>query len=124
MLVVFTTGACLFLACANLFFRDVKYIVQVLVIFGIFFTPVFFDPASLGPTAGPIVALNPLTPVLEGLRLSILEGHNLLTPLLNERGDTLWQPWYLAYGSAWAVAVLAGSSLLFHRSEFVFAEYV
>src|SRR6185437_3924624 len=45
----FTAGAALFLGCANLFFRDVKYIVQVLLTFGIFFTPVFFEPRMFGP---------------------------------------------------------------------------
>jgi ABC-type polysaccharide/polyol phosphate export permease len=124
MLIVFTTGICLFLACANLFFRDVKYIVQVLITFGIFFTPVFFEPAALGPRTGDLLALNPLTPVLEGLRLAVLESHNLLTPLTDARGTVVWEPWYLAYGWAWAVVVLVGSSLIFHRSEFKFAEYV
>src|SRR3954464_12868513 len=38
LLILFTTGVSLFLACANLFFRDVKYIVQVVLMFGIFFT--------------------------------------------------------------------------------------
>jgi len=28
LLIAFTAAACLFLSCANLFFRDVKYIVQ------------------------------------------------------------------------------------------------
>ena len=46
-LVAFTAGAALLVSCANLFFRDVKYIVQVLVSFGIFFTPVFFEPRDV-----------------------------------------------------------------------------
>src|SRR5262249_20825938 len=37
--VLLTAGACLFLSCANLFFRDVRYLVQVLLTFGVFFTP-------------------------------------------------------------------------------------
>ena len=37
-----TAGLALLVSCANLFFRDVKYVVQVLLMFGIFFTPVFF----------------------------------------------------------------------------------
>ena len=50
LLVTFTTGVSMFLSCANLFFRDVKYIVQVVLMFGIFFTPIFFEPAMLGTT--------------------------------------------------------------------------
>ncbi len=37
-----TLGIALIVSCANLFFRDVKYIVQVLITFGVFFTPVFY----------------------------------------------------------------------------------
>ncbi|MDQ2930320.1 MAG: hypothetical protein M3Y05_05805 [Gemmatimonadota bacterium] len=42
LLVLFTTAVSLLLSCANLFFRDVKYTVQVVLMFGIFFTPISF----------------------------------------------------------------------------------
>ncbi len=70
LLVAFTAGTCLFLSCANLFFRDVKYIVQVLLTFGIFFTPVLYDPSLMGPTGAKLVMLNPIAPLLEALRES------------------------------------------------------
>lgn len=128
LLFLFTTGVGLFLSCANLFFRDVKYIVQVLLTFGIFFTPVLFDASMVGPTAAPLVMLNPLSPFLEGLRLCIVQGHNLLEPLVQAgpHGQTflVWTPWYLAYGLLWSVGGLLASALLFHRLEFVFAEYI
>jgi len=128
ILCLLTAGASLLLSCANLFFRDVKYIVQVLLTFGIFFTPVLFDASQVGPTASKLIMLNPLSPFLEGLRLSVVEGHNLLTPLtqLGSHGQVVlaWSPWYLAYGAAWSVGGLLASALLFHRLEFVFAEYI
>ena len=62
LLFCFTVAVGLLLSCANLFFRDVKYIVQVLLTFGIFFTPVFFEPAMLGPRGAPLIMLNPLAP--------------------------------------------------------------
>ena len=43
-----TIGLSLFLAAANLFFRDVKYIVEVLLTYAIFFTPVLYDASALG----------------------------------------------------------------------------
>jgi lipopolysaccharide transport system permease protein len=122
-----TAGAALFLGCANLFFRDVKYIVQVLLTFGIFFTPVFFEPRMFGPLGARAMMLNPLAPLLEGLRLSVVEGHNLLVPLVlaTPKGDVIvWSPWYLAYGAAWAILGLIASVLVFHRTEGKFAEYV
>jgi ABC-type polysaccharide/polyol phosphate export permease len=125
LLVLFTAAASLFLSCANLFFRDVKYIVQVMLTFGIFFTPVFFEPAMLGTKGSRIVMLNPLSPILEGMRLAVVKGHNLLVPITETaKGAVVWDPWYLAYAALWAVGGLLAAALLFHRSEFVFAEYV
>ncbi|MGH7629360.1 MAG: ABC transporter permease [Gemmatimonadales bacterium] len=127
LLVLFTIATSLFLSCANLFFRDVKYVVQVLLTFGIFFTPVFFDAAMFGPVAAPLAMLNPLAPLLEGLRLAVVEGHNLLLPLeVVVRGATVmaWSPWYLAYSALWAIGGLLVSAVVFHRSELLFAEYV
>jgi ABC-type polysaccharide/polyol phosphate export permease len=116
----------LLVSCANLFFRDVKYIVQVLLTFGIFFTPVFFEPAMFGALGAKLMMLNPLAPLLEGIRLTVVEGHNLLVPLVTGRnGDIIaWSPWYLAYSLGWSTLGVPASAILFHRLEFLFAEYV
>ena len=128
MLFLLTGGVCLFISCANLFFRDVKYIVQVLLTFGIFITPVLIDPAMLGPVGSRIIMLNPMSPVLEGFRLAVMEGHNLLAPLTTVAASgaeiLVWSPWYLAYGAIVALVAWFGSSVVFHRLEFKFAEYV
>jgi ABC-type polysaccharide/polyol phosphate export permease len=128
MLLLFTGGVCLFVACANLFFRDVKYIVQVLLTFGIFITPVLIEPSMLGQTGASVIMLNPMSPILEGFRLAVMEGHNLLTPLVERTGDgspvVAWSPWYLAYGAAVSLTAWLASSVMFHRLEFKFAEYV
>ena len=125
LLFTFTAGICISLSCANLFFRDVKYIVQVLIMFGIFFTPVFFEPEMFGPTGSWILMLNPLSPFLEGLRLSVVEGHNLIAPMFTaaEPQVVVWRPWYLLYGVASSVGIFLISILIFHRLEPVFAEY-
>lgn len=128
ILVALTAAAALFLSCANLFFRDVKYIVQVLLTFGIFFTPVLYEPVALGATGAQWVMLNPLAPILEGLRLVLFQGHSLLEPLVVAgRGGTeivAWSPLYLAYSAAWAIGGVTLAAVLFHRAEFAFAEYV
>lgn len=124
----FTLATAVFLSCANLFFRDVKYIVQVLLTFGIFATPVLFEPQMLGQLGGRILLLNPLSPIMEGLRLSVMEGQNLLRPLSVTLHDgsvfLAWSPWYLLYVSAWMIVGLAASTVLFRRAAAVFAEYV
>lgn len=122
-----TVGVCLFLACANLFFRDVKYLVQVVLMFGIFVTPVLFEPAMLGVRGSQIAMLNPLAPLLEGLRLSLVAGHNLWQPLtVIQHGAAVvaWEPWWLLYSGAWAVAGLVLATAMFHRLQYLFAEYV
>lgn len=126
LLFFFTSAAALFLSCANLFFRDVKYIVQVLLTFGIFFTPVLFEPAMFG-RLGALLMLNPIAPLLEGLRLSVVKGHSLFQVLevVGRDGQTVlvWTPWYLAYSAVWAIVGLVLSLLLFRRASAKFAEF-
>ena len=124
ILITITAAAALFLSCANLFFRDVKYIVQVLLTFGIFFTPVLFEPSMFPARARLVLWLNPLTPVLEGLRLAVVHGHNLLVTLTGPTGIVVWDPRWLGYSATVAVVAALFASVLFHRSEFKFAESV
>ena len=65
-LCMLTTGFSLLLSAANLFFRDVKYIVEALLTYAIFFTPVLYEASDLGKWR-PVVLLNPVAPLLEGL---------------------------------------------------------
>ena len=127
LLFIFVVGAALFLSCANLFFRDVKYIVQVVLTFGIFFTPVLFQAQMLGPVGARIIMLNPIAPLLEGLRLAVVQGHDLtrgLTVVQNGRAVVEWAPWYLGYSAAWAVLGLAGALVMFRRLQYLYAEFI
>lgn len=124
ILFVLTLGIALIVSCANLFFRDVKYIVQVLITFGVFFTPVFYEPAVFGARWVPLQMLNPIAPLLEGLRLSVVQGHNLLQVLTQADGAVIWTPGYLYWSAGCAFVALLGGALVFHRAHFRFAEYV
>lgn len=127
LMFLLTVAICLFLACANLFFRDVKYIVQVLLTFGIFFTPVLFEATMLGERLAPLVMLNPLAPILEGLRLVVVEGHNLLVPLRVVADGRLvehWSPWYLAWTTGVTLVGLVLTIAMFRRLQYLFAEWV
>ena len=124
LLVLVTLAISLIASCANVFFRDARHIVQLVISFGIFFTPVFFDAASVGPRGARLLMLNPLAPILEGLRFAVVDGHDLATPLINASGVTLWSPWTLAYATVFAIVGSAASAIIFHRAEFKFAEYV
>jgi homopolymeric O-antigen transport system permease protein len=110
LLIALTAGTGILLACANLFFRDVKYIVEVVLTYGIFFTPVFYSAKMLGKW-GTLLLLNPVGPILEGLRDTII---------LHQSPNLAW----LGYSAAWA---LIGSLLtwkIFQRAEGYFAESI
>ncbi|HPP52281.1 MAG TPA: hypothetical protein PK777_04960, partial [Thermoguttaceae bacterium] len=116
------------LSCANVFFRDVKYIAQLLITFGIFFTPVFYETEILGPIGSRLMMLNPLAPILEGLRLAVVEHHGLLHVLTASTAAGvemhLWHPGWLVYSAVWAVGGLLFCWRMFHRLEFLYAEYI
>ncbi len=128
LLILFTCGLSLFLSSANVFFRDVKYIVQVILTFGIFFTPIFYEPQFFGPTGCKLMMLNPLSPLLDGLRLAIVEHHNLFSTLVvtSPKGAEIlaWTPRYLVYSAAWSILGFFGAWWMFHKLEFVYAEYI
>jgi ABC-type polysaccharide/polyol phosphate export permease len=72
--------------------------------------------------------LNPLSPLLEGLRLVVTQGHPLLEPLFatDKAGESflVWHPLYLLYSFVFAVPGTLAAWWLFHKLEFVFAEYI
>jgi lipopolysaccharide transport system permease protein len=112
LLVVFTAALGLLLSCANLFFRDVKYIVQVLLRYGIFFTPVYFSVHEMG-ALGKAMMINPLSPMFEVLAAATLEG-SVPTDMLM----------FLAYSALWAFGGFALALVIFEKAEYLFAEYV
>ena len=83
-----------------------------------------FNADAFGPGGVKILMLNPLGPVLEGLRLAVVEGHNLLQPLTVPGGALVWSPWFLVWSATWALAGTALAALVFRRAESRFAEYV
>lgn len=124
VLLLLTVATTLIASCANVFFRDAKYLVQIVVSFGIFFTPVFYGADAFGPRGVYLLMGNPLGPVLEGLRLTLVNGHSLLLPLTGAHGALLWSPWFLVWSGAWGVLGCAAAAVLFHRAEAAFAENV
>ncbi len=110
MLVVLTTGLSIVLSAASLFFRDVKYLVEITITFAIFFTPVFYETKMFGRWAT-VLLLNPIAPLLEGIS-DVVVRHT--APSL---------PW-LGYSSVCAVAVLLSGIAIFQRLEPYFAESV
>ena len=125
LLATFTVGCALLLSCANLFYRDVKYIVQVVLNFGIFATPVFFEPQMLGPKGASIMMLLPLSPFVQAMDIAMVRGHSLLSTvtIVTAKGPiVVWAPWMLGYAAASAMLVLTVGIRVFRRGSHWFAE--
>jgi ABC-type polysaccharide/polyol phosphate export permease len=110
LLVLMVSGLGFAFAAGNLFFRDVKYIVEVALTFAIFFTPVLYEADMLGEWRY-WVMLNPVAPLLEGLRSAVV---------LNRSPEAGW----LVYSAAVSVLVFVGGWQLFQRLEPSFADHI
>jgi ABC-type polysaccharide/polyol phosphate export permease len=125
LLVTFTVGCALLLSCANLFFRDVKYIVQVVLNFGVFGTPVFFEPQMLGHKGAAIMLALPLSPFVQAMDMAMVRGHNLLetVTVATAKGSVVvWAPWMLGYAAGSALLLLTIGMLVFRSGSSRFAE--
>lgn len=121
----FTLGCALLLSCANLFYRDVKYLVQVLLNFGIFATPVLVDVQTLGLRASKIMLALPLSPFIQGAQISVVNNRSLLSTVVEStaRGDVVvWAPWMLWYAVVLTAALLSVGLTVFRAGAGRFAE--
>lgn len=109
-LIVLATGIGMLVSAASLFFRDVKYIVEVFLTFGIFFTPVFYDVRMFGDR-GKYLMLNPVAPLLDGLSTCIVH---------HESPDLHW----FLYSLAFSLASFLSGFVLFKHLQPMFAESI
>ncbi len=109
-LVALAVGFAMTMSAATLFFRDVRYIVEIIVTFGIFFTPVFYDIRMFGDK-GKWLLLNPVAPILDGLSTCIVH---------QQSPQLAW----LAYSLCFATAMLIGGYVFFKHLEPGFAESI
>jgi len=109
-MVLLATGIGMIAAATSLYFRDVKFLVEVFLTFGIFFTPVFYDIGMLGDK-GKWLLLNPISPLLDGFSASVARHQS---PNL---------PWF-AYSLAFALVTFLGGYVFFKHLEPGFAESI
>jgi lipopolysaccharide transport system permease protein len=107
----FTAGMALLLAMSNLFYRDVKYVFEVVITVWMFATSVIYPIESVGGRMGLLLALNPMTQIVEAYRAVLLYGR-------------MPDPMGLGMTAVASMVVLAISWLVFHRAEFAFAENI
>jgi homopolymeric O-antigen transport system permease protein len=109
-MVIMSMGIGLIVSAASLFFRDVKYIVEILLTFGIFFTPVFYDTRMFG-AKGKWLMLNPVAPILDGLSECIARHRS---PELG----------WLVYSLGFTTVLFWAGYLFFKHLEPAFAESI
>jgi homopolymeric O-antigen transport system permease protein len=109
--VAFTAGIALLLAMGNLFYRDVKYVFEIVVTTWMFLSSVLYPIELVGGWTGRLMLLNPMTPIIDAYRRVLLLQQTPFTP---------------AFGGAVVTAflTLAVSWVLFHRAEYEFAENI
>jgi ABC-2 type transport system permease protein/lipopolysaccharide transport system permease protein len=109
--VAFTAGVALLLAMATLFYRDVKYLFEIVLTVWMFATSVVYPLDRVGGVLGFFLRLNPMTTIIDAYRSVLLYGQ------LPAAGHFGWV-------AAVSVATLGGAWLVFHRAEFGFAEHI
>jgi lipopolysaccharide transport system permease protein len=108
---MFTTALALLLSMANLFYRDVKYLFDVLLTVWMFASAIVYPVDDVQGLTGALIRANPMTAIVEAYRNVLLYG-------------TAPDP--VAFGSVavLGVVLLPMAWALFHRSEFRFAENI
>lgn len=107
---ILTVGLTLILSAANLFYRDVQYLVNLILMLWMYLTPIVY-PLAMVPTKYLwLYELNPLVGIIEGYRAVIF-------------GTTL--NWSVVYWSlAISTLIFILGFLLFKKAEKVFADIV
>jgi len=109
-LIIFTAGLGLFLSAANLFYRDIKYVVEIILMFGIFFTPVFYEAGQFGKWKN-LILLNPMGSILEAINSSVV---------LHKMPDSFC----LYYACVTSISMFVIGLLIFQKTEPSFAENI
>jgi ABC-2 type transport system permease protein/lipopolysaccharide transport system permease protein len=105
VLLAFTLGIAFGLAAATVYIRDLKHALAIALQLGLFATPVAYSLSEIPSDLQPIYCfLNPLAPVIDGLRRTVL---------LDQQPD--WS--LLGLGALGATLALVGGYWLFKRLE-------
>jgi ABC-2 type transport system permease protein/lipopolysaccharide transport system permease protein len=107
VLAMFTLGVTLAISAVVVYARDLRLVLPLAIQVGLFVTPVVYGSSSISSSEAFLIvysALNPLVPVIDGLRDTVLQG---VAPN--------WAS--LAVGAASSLIYLTGGFLLFKRLE-------
>jgi lipopolysaccharide transport system permease protein len=109
--VAFTSGIALLVSMANLFYADVKYILDLMLLVWMFASSVLYPVDRVDGVLGSIMRLNPMSPIIDAYRDVVLR-------------NTLPDATSFTTVAAFALLTLVAAWLIFHRAEFRFAEEI
>lgn len=109
--ILLTAGCALLLAVGNLFFRDVKYLFEVVIQIAMFATSAVYPVSKVGGRLGAIIAANPMTIILDAYRDVLLYGQ---VPALLP----------FAVTGVFSLVFFVWAWFIFHRAEYSFAENI
>jgi ABC-type polysaccharide/polyol phosphate export permease len=107
VLFTFTIGVTIAVSAVVVYMRDLRLVLPLVIQMGLFVTPVVYASHSIAKTELALVIysfVNPLAPVIDGLRQCVLYGHH-----------PQWLP--LAAGALSSTLILFGGFWLFKRLE-------
>lgn len=105
---ILTTGISLILAAANLFYRDIQYLANLLLMLWMYMTPIVYPLSMVPDRFVKLYKLNPMVGIMEGYR-SALFGYPFETTII-----------YWSAGVSIVVFMIA--FIIFKKSERVFAD--
>lgn len=109
--IMFTLGAGLLIASLNVWYRDVKYVIPLVIQLWLFVTPVIYPMSFVPERFRLVMSLNPLAGIVEGFRVCLLLGR--------------WpDPMLTAASFAATLAVLVLGMTCFRRMERTFADII
>lgn len=111
LLAMMTYGVGLFLAALTVKFRDVKYATPFFIQLGLFVTPVIYPVSFIPEKYRTLIALNPLTGIIDSYRAMLIPT----SPLH-------WD--WLAISAVMSLLVLVGGSVYFSKTERAFGDLV
>jgi ABC-type polysaccharide/polyol phosphate export permease len=108
-LTIFTLGATFFFAAANVYYRDISHILQIVLQIVLYVTPILYSPAMLPEKYRIILKVNPMTYLINGFRLSVYNG------LLPE-----WTNVFASFFCAFAMLYIGFRMFRKYQNDFVF----
>lgn len=112
ILMIFTAGLGMLCACANLFYRDVRHVIALLLMAWMYLVPNFYTLELVPPRFRGLFLLNPVTALIEAIRRSSFP----------QLGPVPWS--YVGIAAVVSLTTFALGYVVFKRHEPRFAEFV